>query len=177
MSQMRKISLNSAYALVSGAYEGSDAAVTKSLNAEIERIGAGGELAANLLRAMKASARAKVYRGSDFRYRAYERKAWAINQVIQVLKDHPEPNIVWGWKPDPECSVPWVLYIELPPGQIRFHCHERGEGPDYAGEWDGIRNVSAQRIILFAAQVLCGESPVLCTEQANAELEQLALAL
>ena len=174
---MRKISLNSAYSLISGAYEGSEAYVTKSLHSEIERIGAPGKLAANLLRAMKASARAKVYHGRDFKDRAYERKLWAIEQSVQVLKDHPELNMRWGWKRDLFCFVPWVLYVELPMGQISFHCQERGEGPDFTGEWDGIQNVSAQRIILFAAQVLCGESQPPCSEPANAAQEQLALAL
>jgi len=31
----------------------------------------------------------------------------------------------------------WVVYFELPQGQVSFHSPTRGSGPDYPGEWDG----------------------------------------
>ena len=45
-------------------FQGSDAEVTKAYYAQLATRGAAGELAVNLLRAQKASSRAKVYHAS-----------------------------------------------------------------------------------------------------------------
>lgn len=115
---------------------------------------------------------------------AYDRKQWAIGQVVSTLKEHPELRFRWGWKRDPSSFVPWVFYMELPPGQVSFHCYDRGEGPDFAGEWDGVRGVSPSRIIKFAAQVLSRQCPLQLQESSTPDSEegvscqeQLALAL
>ena len=45
-----------------------------------------------------------------------------------------------------------VLYVDLPNGQVSFHSPERFDGPDYLGEWDGLR-MSEERIIQFCQEV------------------------
>lgn len=47
----------------------------------------------------------------------------------------------------------WVLYVDLPGGQVSFHSAERYAGSDYTGEWDG-KHLSAERIIRFAQDVI-----------------------
>lgn len=58
----------------------------------------------------------------------------------------------WGWKQDPAQEFHnWVLYVDLPNGQVSFHTAARGEGPDYAGDWDRVRDMSPTRICRFVA--------------------------
>lgn len=181
MSTLRERSLADCRVQVIIAFEGSDASQTRSLYDDLETIVPQGILAANLLRAQKASSRAKVYRGGGYRSVAYDRKQWAIGQVAMILKAHPELGIEWGWKPDPTSYVPWVFYVELPTGQVSFHTHQRGEGPDFGKEWDGVKNVSPSRIISFAALVLARQAPgqpqVVNSEPTTGDPRQLALAL
>lgn len=181
---MWETSLASAQVEITCIFDGSDAGATRSLYSQLEAIGPAGKLAANLLRAQKASTRAKLYHRGSYREMAYERKQWAIGQVASNLQEFTELGITWGWKLDPSCSVPWVFYVELPPGQVSFHCQTRGEGPDYAGEWDGVKGVSPSRIITFAAQVLSRQLPMQSHESGtpgsegeSCAQEQLALAL
>jgi len=112
-------------------YAGSDAEATKALYAELERRGAIGVIALNLLRACKASARAKVYRGGNshgrYKDQAYQKKEWSLRQLCEVLvalddgKGCSTPGcgfpdgkpcigcnrvvshgvVAWGWKEDP----------------------------------------------------------------------------
>lgn len=134
---------------------GSDAAKTRALYDEMEAIGAAGRIAVELMRAQKASTRAKQYRGSRFRAAAYERKGWALEGLCDVLRDHADAYaIVWGWGVDE--AQPYhrhVLYVALSTGQVSFHAPERGHGPDFLGAWDGVRNVSTDRILRFARRV------------------------
>ena len=62
-----------------------------------------------------------------------------------------------GWKEDPATlfgeRVSWVLYVDLPDGQVSFHGPSRGAGPAYLGEWDGQRGMSVQRVIDFCESV------------------------
>ena len=181
---MWETSLASAQVEITCIFDGSDAAATRSLYSQLEAIGPAGKLAANLLRAQKASTMAKLYRRGSYREMAYDRKQWAVGQVASNLQEFTELGITWGWKLDPSCSVPWVFYVELPPGQVSFHCQTRGDGPDYAGEWDGVRGVSPSRIIKFAAQVLSRQCPLQLQESSTPDSEegvscqeQLALAL
>lgn len=140
-------------------YNGSDAEETTALYDDLRgRNGHLGKVATNLLRAMKASARAKIYRGSSVGM-AYEKKVWSIDQLAQVLiTDADRYGIVWGWQADPaQAYHAMVLYIDLPfHGQASFHVRNRGPGPDYCGVWDGVRGLTAERIIRFAADVLGG---------------------
>lgn len=132
-------------------YLGSDGEFTKLYYAGI--------VALNLFRAQKCSARAKVYRGGirgqgSFRGMAYDKKQWSMKCLCEQLeKSAGELGIVWGWKEDPiaeQSGDPnsWVLYVELPNGQVSFHSPSRGVGPDFAGEWDRQRQ-SQERIIAF----------------------------
>lgn len=140
-------------------YETSDGTLTRRYYAELEKRGAAGLVALNLFRAQKCSSRAKVYRGGvrgvgSYRGMAYERKQWSIDQLAQILTTHgAELGLKWGWKRDPKQSfIPWVLYVDLPQGQVSFHSPVRRGGPDYPGDWDG-EHKSAERILAFCDQV------------------------
>lgn len=122
----------------------------------------------NLLRAQKASARAKVYRGGvrgvgSFRRMAYERKSWSMQNLCGVLDRHgAELAIRFGWKMDSSVVFgerpSWVLYIELPRiGQVSFHSPARLSAHDFSGEWDG-KKLSEERILAFCDQVFWGPS-------------------
>jgi hypothetical protein len=102
-----------------------------------------------------------------------------MNQLCFLLttaaRDH---GITWGWKQDTavlfdESNRPsWVLYVDLPiveasfssirpPSgraalQVSYHSPQKGPGPAYEGDWDGIRGVSDRRAIDWAEYVLSG---------------------
>jgi hypothetical protein len=144
-------------------FQGSDGELTRRLYARLARLGPAGVVAMNLIRAQKNSDRAKLYRGGNaqgsYRHQAYERKQWAIGQLCVELLAHGAGAEIssWGWKLDPQASGPhcWVLYVDLPHrGQVSFHTDERGQGPDYAGDWDRMAGSSANRIMYFAADVI-----------------------
>jgi hypothetical protein len=145
---------------VAAVYAGSDGALTRRFYAELEQCGPVGLVALNLFRAQKCSARAKVYRGGvrgvgSYRGMAYERKNWSMHNLCRMLSTHgPALGITWGWKKDPMQSFHnWVLYVDLPGGQVSFHSAERLDGPDYSADWDRQRK-SAERIIEFCDAVL-----------------------
>lgn len=143
-------------------FGGSDGEATKALYGRLQRLGPPGVVAMNLLRAQKNSDRAKVYRGGNaegsYKRQAYERKTWAMGQLCVELLAHGAAADVarWGWKLDPQAAGPhcWVLYVDLPRGQVSFHTDARGHGPDYPGDWDRALGASTNRIIYFAADVL-----------------------
>lgn len=142
-------------------YNGSDGEATKQLYADLERLGPVGVVALNLFRAHKCSARAKVYRGGrrghgSFRAMAYDRKQWSMDNLCQTLTTSAASlGICWGWKQDPAQEFHrWVLYVDLPTGQVSFHTSARGHGPDYPGDWDGIRDAGAARIIAWINALL-----------------------
>ena len=143
-------------------YAGSDGDATKALYERLAHLGACGLVARELFRAQKASARAKIYRGGQagksFKSMAYDKKEWAIGQLANVLLMHgPSLAIRWGWQPDPETpGYPWVLYVNLPTGQVSFHAPTRGRGPDYPTAWDGVVNASVGRILRWCEQLLAG---------------------
>lgn len=143
-------------------YRKSDGAMTRAFYADLERLGPAGVVALNLFRAQKCSDRAKKYRGGipgkgSYRDMAYQRKNWSMDNLCQVLIEHGAAlGIRHGWKIDPQRSFhKWVLYVDLPTGQVSFHAERRGAGPDYAGEWDGVR-ASAERIIAFCNATIEG---------------------
>lgn len=146
---------------VAAVFHARDATRTVELYNELKGHGAEGLLAVNLCRAAKNSGLAKQYRGRNAKSAAYPSKRWwAIEQVEKVLADHAERlGIAWGWKRDPaQPRFEWVLYVELATGQVSFH-GDRGNGPDFAGDWDR-QGMSAERIIAFAAHTLDGTRPV-----------------
>lgn len=143
-------------------YQGSDGEATKAFYGRLEQLGPRGVIALNLFRACKNSERAKQYRGGmrgrgSYRSMAYDRKQWAIDNLCKVLAEHAFNNFGWGIdevlreRGDPHHHV---LYVDLPTGQVSFHTAPRGEGPDYGGEWDGVRGSSADRICRFCARLL-----------------------
>lgn len=137
-------------------YDGSDGDATRALYARLAELGPIGDIAINLFRAQKASARAKVYRGGGFKDKAYERKQWSIDNLAEILRLHGEASgIRYGWDEDLAQEFHrWVLYVDLPAGQVSFHAAARGDGPAYAGEWDRIRDASAGRICSWIAKLL-----------------------
>lgn len=139
-------------------YQGSDGDATKALYIRLEALGIAGDVAVNLFRAQKASERAKVYRGRQYRAAAYDRKQWSMDNLCAALSTHAAAaGIAWGWGEDPATiGYPHVLYIELPTGQVSFHTAQRGEGPPYAGAWDGVKGQSADRILRWVGRLLDG---------------------
>lgn len=146
-------------------YEGSNGEATSALYARLETLGPTGVVAVNLFRAMKCSARAKVYRGGapgkgSYRRMAYDRKRWSIENLSAALdKNAGELGIVWGWGVD-NCQAVHrhVLYIDLPTGQVSFHTDMRSDGPHHAKGWDGVRGASVGRLLDWIAG-LFAETP------------------
>ena len=127
--------------------------VTKAYYAEMNKLGPLGELAVALFRAQKRSTAAKRYRGRRFTRDAYEVKNWSLSEICRILTAYKLPY-QWGWKADPNTpGYEWVLYVELPQGQVSFHSAEKLQGPEYQGEWDG-QKVSADRIQRFCDSVM-----------------------
>ncbi|MDQ2084777.1 hypothetical protein RA307_31750 [Xanthobacteraceae bacterium Astr-EGSB] len=137
-------------------YTGSDGDATKALYGRLEQRGPIGAIAVNLFRACKASERAKVYRGRGYRGAAYDRKGWALDNLCTALAQYNGVlGSPWGWGVDHAQPVHcFVLYVDLPTGQVSFHSAARGEGPDYPGQWDGVRGASADRICRWCARLL-----------------------
>lgn len=143
-------------------FQGSAAEVTKAYYAELMKRGPAGVVAVNLMRAQKCSTRAKKYRGGirgmgSYRSMAYETKNLAMRNLCSCLSAHGKQlRIKFGWKQDPACvfggSPSWVLYIDLPQGQVSFHSPARLSSEDYVGEWDRERK-SEERIVAFCDSV------------------------
>lgn len=137
----------------------SDGGVTKAWYAEMNTRGPAGQLAVALFRAQKRSSAAKHYRGGRFRRAAYDVKNWSLSEVCRILTAYPALELRWGWKTDAAMETRGdphnqVLYIELPQGQVSFHSAKRLQGPDYAGDWDGV-HASPERIIAYCDAVSC----------------------
>jgi hypothetical protein len=126
--------------------------VTKAYYAELAKCGHAGELAVALFRCQKRSSAAKKYRGSRFRSAAYDVKNWSLSEVARLLqKDNL--GMAWGCGRDENTpNFEWVLYCELPQGQVSFHSAERLNGPVYSRGWDGF-HMSKERILRFCDQV------------------------
>lgn len=137
-------------------YEGSDGDATKAMYAELEQLGPIGAIAVNLFRAQKNSSRAKEYRGRGYKGAAYDRKQWSMGNLTAILELHGGAcSIPWGWGEDAKQTFhKFVLYVDLPTGQVSFHTAQRGTGPTYAGTWDGVANQSAQRIVSWIGRLL-----------------------
>jgi len=146
-------------------YATSNGEITKRYYAELIKMGAIGEVAMNLFRAQKCSSRAKSYRKRSWKDEAYGRKTWSIGCLCEcLLKHNSELKFNFGWKEDSAVLFDndrssFVFYLDLPSiGQISFHCRERGKGPDYSGEWDGMRGESEKRVIKFCNSVFDGSA-------------------
>jgi hypothetical protein len=144
------------FAEVMAVYLGSDGEATRALYAGLEsQHGAAGAVAVNVFRACKCSERAKVYRGRGYRGAAYDRKQWSLDNLAAALsRQADELGIVWGWGVDEAQPVHrFVLYVDLPTGQVSYHTGVRRAGPDYAGEWDGVRGEGPRRICRWIASL------------------------
>jgi hypothetical protein len=155
---------------VHDAFHGSDADATRALYLRLIERGPLGDISVNLLRAMKASQRAKLYRGKpgrggpSYRAMAYDKKSWALGELcksLEVLAADLGIRLGWGKDRSVHEGHDDVLYVDLPgAGQVSFHSPYRGAGPDYAGAWDGVRGAGIPRTIRFATAVLAtGEPP------------------
>ncbi len=143
-------------------YNGSNGDATKALYAKLEKVGPLGVVAMNLFRALKASSRAKVYRGRGYRDAAYDKKAWSMDNLCRVLVAQEDLGIEFGWGRD-EKAVGFenVLYVDIPTGQMSFHTDRRGDGPDYPGAWDGAEKTGPERICRWCELLLLSaDAPV-----------------
>ncbi len=135
-------------------YEESSGALTRRLSSSCTGAAPAGHVAALLFSAQKASRRAKRYGPTAFRALAYERKGAALRALCATLARHGTAlQLTFGWGRDDGALHPWVLYVDLPLGQVSFHSSERYDGPDYQGQWDG-RRMSEARIIAYCDQVM-----------------------
>lgn len=138
-------------------YGASDGDATTTLYDELRAMGPVGEIALNMFRAQKNSARAKMYRPGRFGFRsdAYARKNDSIHRLTDALALHAaSAGIVWGWLEDDTRDVHnWILYVDLPTGQVSFHTVARGQGPNYKGRWDGVRQAAPPRICHWIASL------------------------
>lgn len=144
-------------------YEGSNGGATRSFCSRLEKVGHIGRIAASLFRVQKASARAKVYRGGikkgrlrvSYRELSYEQKGKHIERLCDVLC-RGSCGMEWGWRKDADQRyAPYVIYVDLPQGQVSFHSTKQFAGPKYEKDWDGTYE-SEERILAFCDSVLSG---------------------
>lgn len=149
-------------------YEGSNGEATKELYAALDATGPVGFVAVNVFRATKSSARAKVYRGGGYRGMAYDKKQWSMQNLCNALMQHgSDLGIRFGWGVDRQAEAVGsphhhVLYVDLPTGQVSFHNGSRLGGPDYPGQWDGVRGMGPDRICRWAVLLLAAEKVETC---------------
>jgi hypothetical protein len=70
---------------------------------------------------------ANYYRSGQARDHDYCEKSVAITHAVSLAT---EAGVKFGWRRDGG-GVPWVVYFDMPTGQVSFHVDTRGEGPDY----------------------------------------------
>lgn len=140
-------------------FDGSDGGLTRRYTVQLSKCGPRGVVAVYLFRAQKASTRARQYHGGivgigSYRDLAYQKKNESIRELCAALERFAEDLLIpYGWKLDTnERFAPWVLYIELPQGQVSFHAMERGHGPEYTAELDGV-HASRERILAFCDSI------------------------
>lgn len=85
---------------------------------------------------------ANYRRSRGARENDYQAKELAVRDACALA---PLAGIRFGWKREEGVDPPWVVYFDLPTGQVSFHSPVRGEGPEYPEEWDG-RRASTRRI-------------------------------
>jgi hypothetical protein len=138
-------------------YSASDGRLTVAFYRRLCARGTIGAIAMNLMRAQKTSSRAKAYRGRQYRNASYDTKNYSLVQLCSALSADP-CGLVWGWENDDATpGFPWVLYVDLPTGQVSFHSSDRGMGPIYLRPWDGVRGASEDRILAFCDSILKGD--------------------
>jgi hypothetical protein len=76
------------------------------------------------------------YQYSSRQYR-YMKKGYLLDELCRLAAK--QECFTWGWKKDPNPpanGAEWVLYFECNGIQCSFHAFERGDGPDFPGDWD-----------------------------------------
>ncbi len=146
------------YQSIMAIYMGSNGDATRDLYRYLEKLGPKGFIAVNLFRAHKTSGRAKQYRGRH-KGAGYDTKQWSIGNLHTLLTKHGEAfGIRWGWAKDGKVHEMHsdVFYVELPTGQVSFHCVANGQErmPRYAGKWDGVQGEGHIRIVKFIEQII-----------------------
>ncbi|MEQ8667583.1 MAG: hypothetical protein RIC12_00335 [Pirellulales bacterium] len=143
--------------------DGSQSSKTRAFYRRLEKLGRRGRVAAQLFRSQKTSSRAKKYRGGlatiSYSELSYRRKGDSLEKLCELLKED-SLDMDWGgaWDPDQDYA-PYILYVDLPQGQISFHSISRFSGPDYSTPWDG-KHASEDRIVEFAQTVVDGAQSV-----------------
>jgi len=128
------------------------ATTTRAYLKLLEGKGQIGRIGACLFRVQKRSSSAKVYRG-DYVDFAYIDKGQWLECLCKMLQDD-SCGLCWGWQRDEEqLLAKWVLYVDLPNGQVSFHSLSRFGGPDYPRDWDGT-HLSEWRITDFCDSLI-----------------------
>jgi len=71
----------------------------------------------------------------------YGKKEHLLREACRLATE--QDWFTWGWKMDPDPppnGAEWVLYFEAEGKQVSFHTFDRGDGPDFPGEWNGVIN-------------------------------------
>jgi hypothetical protein len=150
-------------------FRGSNGGKTRSYLSSLEKLGQSGRIASALFRVLKSSARAKKYRSGtrtvSFSELEHGRESESLKELCKLLQADSS-RIAWGWQQDPNQDfAKWVLYVDLPHGQVRFHSTDRIDGPEYSGAWDG--SLKREDHILDFCDSVLGN-----TERAKARKEQ-----
>lgn len=90
------------------------------------------------------------------RQRDYAEKSQSIAHACNAAG---EAGIVFGWAPSLQEDVPWIVYFDLPTGQMSFHCNKRGQGPEYGGNWDGLKDEGTNRVQRAIDGLITGQIP------------------
>lgn len=144
------------------AYEATDYSETRSYLRALANAGRLGRIAAALFAAMRASTDAKTERrlakGDPLAEitvsrAGYARKRLAMQKVCELLA-HNAAGLAWGWGNDRrQADCPFVLFVDLPQGQVSFHTPEKLMGPEYAGRWDRACQ-NRERVLAFCDALL-----------------------
>lgn len=110
------------------------------------------------LEGLPANARKLPTESIDY-WRRWERSNQKLRKFFVSDRPFQEPPAfatTWGWKEDAAQEYhKWVLYVDLPTGQVSFHAASPLSEHRYAGEWDG-QHCSARRITAYVDHVLNG---------------------
>jgi hypothetical protein len=123
-------------------YEAPDRIVIDALASLGYSVDAEGRLVALLRYLFRINAQAK--RDPSFYSTAvtrYGKKEHLLREACRLAAK--QTRFVWGWKEDPDPppnGAAWVLYFEAEGKQVSFHTFERGDGPDFPGDWNGVFN-------------------------------------
>lgn len=99
-------------------------------------------------------ASANYRRNRDARWRNYLEKSWQLRHAVKLARELGIPS---GYQ-ETDDFVPYVIYFELPTGQVSFHADDDGGADPYDGQWDS-EQASAARIRKTLRQYLDQNKP------------------